>query len=190
MNKDEAALFQDKKIGFFIFLSVEAVMFATLFANYFIFTPASTGPHPSELFDAKTVIATSFFLLSSSGTLWYSERALESGKAGAMHIALGITLLFALIFLGLEINEFNSYVSQGYGTSASVFLGAFYVLVGLHAAHVTYGAIWMILLFIQYRKQIPRTLFQEKYKIFSYYWHFVDVIWVFIIAIVYVPYLV
>lgn len=189
MNNYEAELFKDKKLGFFIFLVVEAVMFATLFATYFIFTPASRGPHPSELFEAKTVILTSFFLLSSSGTLYFSERALENRKSMSMLIGLGITLLFALVFLGLEINEFYEYVSQGYGLSASVFLGSFYVLVGLHAAHVTFGAVWMILLFIQYKSSIPRSLYDEKFKIFSYYWHFVDLIWVFIIIIVYLPYL-
>jgi len=190
MNSYEAELFKDKKIGFFIFLAVEAVMLATLFANYFIFTPADKGPHPSELFEVKTVVLTSLFLLSSSGTLLYAEKALEAKKAMGMLIGLGITFLFALVFLGLEINEFYEYVSQGYGLSASVFLGAFYVLVGLHAAHVTFGAVWMILLFIHYKSSMPRSLFFEKFKIFSYYWHFVDFIWVFIIIIVYLPYLI
>src|SRR5699024_5498387 len=74
------------------------------------------------------------------------------------------------------------------GLSASVFLGAFYVLVGLHAAHVTFGAVWMILLFIHYKSSMPKSLFFEKFKIFSYYWHSVDFIWVFIIIIVYLPY--
>lgn len=189
MNSYEAELFKDKKLGFFIFLAVEAVMFATLFANYFIFTPADRGPHPSELFEVKTVALTSFFLLSSSGTLFFSEKALEAKKTASMLIGLGVTLLFALVFLGLEINEFYDYVSQGYGLSTSVFLGAFYVLVGLHAAHVTLGAVWMIILFIHHQSSMPRSLFIEKYKIFSYYWHFVDFIWIFIIVIVYLPYL-
>lgn len=190
MNNYEVELFKDKKIGFFIFLGVEAVMFATLFANYLIFTPASVGPHPSDLFELKTVILTSLFLLSSSGTLLYSEKALEATKDTGMYIGLAVTLLFALVFLGLEINEFYSYVSEGYTLGTSVFLGAFYILVGLHAAHVAFGAGWMVLLFIQYKRNIPRSLFEEKYKIFSYYWHFVDFIWIFIVIIVYIPYLI
>lgn len=189
MNNDEAALFKDKQLGFFIYLGVEAVMFATLFATYLIFTPASRGPHPSEVFEAKSVILSSIFLLSSSGTLIIAEKGLKNRQTKKLFVGLGITFLFALTFLGLEIREFYTFVSQGYGISVNVFLSSFYVLVGLHAAHVAFGIGWMITLFAQWKMNIPYSLFTEKQKIFSYYWHFVDVVWIFIIVLVYLPYL-
>src|SRR5699024_10028548 len=68
MNTDEQSLFRDKQIGFLIYLGVESIMFLTLFATYFIFTPSSEGPHPSEIFSVTTVVLSSVFLLSSSGT--------------------------------------------------------------------------------------------------------------------------
>jgi heme/copper-type cytochrome/quinol oxidase subunit 3 len=189
MNRAEQALFNDKKMGFFIYLGVEAIMFAVLFATYLIFTPASNGPQPSEIFEAKTVILSSFFLLSSSGTLWLGERALKSEKQNIFLTGLGITMLFAIIFLGFEVYEFASFVREGHGMGVNVFMSSYYVLVGLHAAHVAFGIGWMAVLFVQYFRQIPRTLFTEKLSIFSYYWHFVDIVWVFIIGIVYLPYL-
>ena len=189
MNNYEAALFRDKQIGFFIYLGVEAIMFATLFATYLIFTPASKGPHPSEVFEAKSVILSSIFLLSSSGTLLIAEKGLKERQTKKLFIGLGITFLFALIFLGLEIREFYTFVSEGYGITVNVFLSSFYVLVGLHAAHVAFGIGWMIVLFIQWNMNIPHALYTEKQKIFSYYWHFVDAIWVLIILLVYLPYL-
>ena len=98
--------------------------------------------------------------------------------------------MFGLIFLGIEINEFRVFVNNGYTLSTSSFLSSYYVLVGLHAAHVLFGCAWMIILFIQLSGiKIPFSLFTEKFKIFSYYWHFVDLIWVFIIVIVYLRYL-
>lgn len=189
MNDYEISLFRDKQMGFFIYLGVEAIMFATLFATYFIFTPAERGPGPSEVFEWKSLLLSSFFLLSSSGTLILGEKGLTKGNIKKLVIGLGMTLVFALVFLGLEISEFYSYVQEGYKISTSTFLSSFYVLVGLHAAHVLFGAVWMGLLFIQLKAKVSNALYTEKLKIFSYYWHFVDVIWVFIIIIVYLPYL-
>lgn len=55
--------------------------------------------------------------------------------------------------------------------------------------YLSFGLGWMILLMVQFKQSLPRALFVEKQKIFNYYWHFVDLIWVLIILIVYVPYL-
>src|SRR5699024_12551807 len=105
-------------------------------------------------------------------------------------IWLTVTFIFGLVFLGFEITKFSGFVADCYGVSTSSFLSAYYVLVGFHSAHVLFGCCWMIVPFIQlFGIKIPDSLFEEKFTIFSYYWHFVDVIWVFIILIVYLPYL-
>ena len=189
MTQSETALFKDKQLGFFIYLGVETIMFATLFATYMIFTPAAKGPQPADIFEWKMLLLSSFFLLSSSGTLMLSEKGIRSGRKRLLISGLLVTLLFGLTFLGLEIREFSSYLQQGYGTSANVFLGSFYVLVGLHAAHVAFGVGWMGMLFLQLGRQKHVVSFEQKHRIFSYYWHFVDVIWIGIMVIVYIPYL-
>lgn len=190
MNTYETDLFKDKQMGFLIYLGVEMIMFLTLFSVYIIFTPSSEGPHPSEVFSTTTVIISSIFLLSSSGTLMLAERGLKQENIKIIVPWLLVTLLFGLTFLGIEINEFRMFINEGYKLSTSSFLGAYYVLVGLHAAHVLFGTVWMVILLIQLSGiKIPFTLFTEKFKIFSYYWHFVDLIWVFIIVIVYSRYL-
>src|SRR5690625_1327981 len=157
-------------------------MFLTLFSTYLIFTPSQEGPHPSAVFDATIVLLSSFFLLSSSGTLLIAEKGLKQPNGKQLFTWIGITLLFGLIFLAFEILEFSSLVTEGYGLTVSSFLSAYYVLVSLHAAHVLFGCGWMIVLFTQgFGKPISFPLFLEKFKIFSYYWHFVDGVWVFII---------
>lgn len=191
MNTSEASLFRDKQLGFSIYLGVEAVMFLTLFATYIIFTPSSEGPHPSDIFSVTTVVLSSIFLLSSSGTIVLSEKGLPGKNMKKIIPWLGVTLLFALIFLGFEINEFRSLVMDGYGITKSSFLSSYYVLVGLHAAHVLFGCGWMVILFIQLKGiKIPFSLFKEKFNIFSYYWHFVDSVWVFILIFVYAKYMI
>ena len=166
-------------------------MFGTLFATYIIFTPPPTYPKPEALFEVKSLVLSSVFLLSSSGTLLIAEKGLGKRKGIQLVTGLVVTLLFGMTFLGLEIHEFYKYTMEGNGLTANVFMSSFYVLVGLHAAHVTFGIGWMIFLLIQYKRMnMPYALYMEKQKIFQYYWHFVDVIWVFIIIIVYLPYLV
>lgn len=189
MNSTETALFKDKQMGFLIYLGVEAIMFMVLFITYFIFTPASSGPQPSEIFDWKTVVLASVFLLSSSGTIFVADRYLKKDHRKAAIIWLLVTLLLGLAFLGVEINEFATYMQAGYTTRSNVFMGAFYVLVGLHAAHVAFGCGWLTVILIHFKRKIPYTLFLEKQKIFSYYWHFVDLVWIAILVIVYIPYL-
>ena len=190
MKQMSEILYQDKKLGFFIYLIVEAVMFATLFATYIIFTPPSEGVQPDEVYELKTVILTSVFLLSSSGTLLIAESGLEHWHRTKIWLGLGLTFVLGILFMGFEIHEFYKYVSEGYTITVNNFLSSFFVLVGLHASHVAFGLAWMILLMIQFKQQnIPRSLFIEKHKIFNYYWHFVDFIWVIIILIVYAPYL-
>ncbi|WP_188454653.1 cytochrome c oxidase subunit 3 [Virgibacillus oceani] len=187
---EQMTLFADKRAGFLLYLFVESIMFATLFATYLIFTPAPSGPKPTDIFEAKSVILSSVFLLSSSGTLILAEKGLKSHQSLKILIGLGTTFLLGLVFLGLEIHEFYKYVQEGNGLTVNVFMSAFYVLVGLHAAHVTFGCCWMILLSVQYKMMnLPYQLYTEKQRIFQYYWHFVDVIWVFIIILVYLPYL-
>ncbi|WLV24255.1 cytochrome c oxidase subunit 3 [Aciduricibacillus chroicocephali] len=190
MSEYEGALLKDKKIGFGMYLGVEAIMFATLFTNYIIFTPSPHGPQPGELFEAKSLILSSFFLLSSSFTLIGAERFLSKGKKLGFLIGLGITFLFAAIFLGLEVKEFYKYVSEGNGVSANNFMASYFVLVGLHAAHVAFGLGWMAALFTNWMRNIQKHLYHEKLKIFSYYWHFVDVMWVVIILVVYLRFLI
>ncbi|WP_245807659.1 cytochrome c oxidase subunit 3 [Halobacillus massiliensis] len=183
-------LFKDKRFGFFLYLVVEAVMFLTLFATYFIFTPPAEGAQPSDVFEWQMVVLTSAFLLSSSGTLLIAEKGLETGNRKKIWTGLIITFVLGAVFLGLEIYEFYEYAHSGHTISENNFLSSFYVLVGLHASHVAFGIGWMLLLMGQLKaNRVPKALFKEKHKIFNYYWHFVDVIWVFIILIVYLPYI-
>ncbi|SDY10993.1 MULTISPECIES: cytochrome c oxidase subunit 3 [Salimicrobium] len=181
-------LFADKKTGFFIYLFVEAIMFTTLFATYLIYTPPQTGPYPGELFEWQTTLFASLFLISSSGTLLLSEKGLKERKMKLIVAGVVITFLLGAGFMYFEIEEFRKFITDGHVVSTNNFLSAYYVLVGLHAVHVTFGLGWMIVLLVQGRL-LPFNLFKEKHKIFNYYWHFVDAIWIIILLVVYIPYL-
>lgn len=189
MKQTSEVLFQDKRLGFFFYLVVEAIMFAVLFATYIISTPASRGADPSEVFELRSVVLASLFLLPSSATLLIAEKGLNNWDRKKVWIGLVTTFVLGAVFLGLETHEFYKYVHEGYTLSMNNYLASFYVLVGLHASHVAFGLGWMMILMLQLKQKLPRSLFIEKHKVFNYYWHFVDVIWVLIVLIVYLPYL-
>ncbi|WP_407270146.1 cbb3-type cytochrome c oxidase subunit I [Radiobacillus sp. PE A8.2] len=189
-KSDRQSLFKDKKLGFFGYLVIDATMFTILFVTYILFTPSKAGPDPSQLFEAKSVILSTIFLVSSSVTLTFSRKA-TSSKQLIQHLGIIVTFLLGFLFLIVEVYDFYHYWAQGYTISSSLFLSSFYVLVGFHAAHICFGLGWLIQLYTQsIRKHIPLTLYDEKMTVFEYYWHFVDLIWMFIILFVYLPYLV
>src|SRR5699024_12704777 len=123
-------------------------MFLTLFTTYLIYTPSSEGPQPADIFSITTLVLSSVFLLSSSGTIMISEQGMHTKNHKKIITWLFITFLFALVFLCFEITEFVGFLNDRYGVSASSFLSSYYALVGLHAAHVLFVYGWMLALFI------------------------------------------
>ncbi|GAA3330353.1 hypothetical protein GCM10020331_082540 [Ectobacillus funiculus] len=88
-------------------------------------------------------------------------------------------------FLTLEINEFATYVHEGATIQTSGFLSGFFTLLGTHGAHVTVGTFWAIGVIIQLAKHGLTPITARKVFIISLYWHFLDVVWIFIYTFVY-----
>lgn len=102
-----------------------------------------------------------------------------------MLVFLGITLVLGLIFLATEIYEFTHYYHVGLTLQTSGFSAILLTTLGTHGAHVTFGLFWgtMILMQIKKRGLNPQTA--NKSFIFSLYWHFLDVVWIFIFSFIY-----
>jgi cytochrome aa3-600 menaquinol oxidase subunit 3 len=107
------------------------------------------------------------------------------GKQKAMITFFSITLLLGLAFLGVEIFEFVTYVHEGAGIQTSAFTSALLTTLGTHGAHVTLGFFWGLFIILQIKKRglTPQTT--NKAFIFSLYWHFLDVVWIFIFSFIY-----
>ncbi|WP_153730746.1 cytochrome aa3 quinol oxidase subunit III [Sporosarcina obsidiansis] len=175
-----------KILGFWIFLGAEIVLFSTLFAVYFTLqNNVGNGPAGSHIFELTPVMIETIVLLSSSFTIGLGIHAMRLGNKKAMMTFFGITLLFGLVFLGVEITEFVTYVHEGATMQTSAFLSALFTLLGTHGAHVTFGLLWggAILMQVKKRGLTPETA--NKSFIFSLYWHFLDVVWIFIFSFVY-----
>ena len=175
-----------KIFGFWIFLGAEIMLFATLFTVYFVLeNRTGHGPTGSEIFELTPVLFETFLLLTSSFTIGLGIHAMRLGNKKAMMTFFITTLVLGLGFLGIEIFEFVTYVHEGATITTSAFLSALMTLLGTHGAHVTFGLFWGIAILIQVAKRGLNAQTTNKAFIFSLYWHFLDVVWIFIFSFVY-----
>ncbi|GAA0452799.1 cytochrome (ubi)quinol oxidase subunit III [Alkalibacillus silvisoli] len=178
---------RNKFMGFWFFLGGETVLFASLFGTYLALRNSTVdGPTGQEIFGLGLVFLMTVILLTSSLTSVYAMYHMKNNDFKKMQLWLGITVVLGFAFLGLEIYEFVHYVNDyGFGFTTSAFSTAFYTLVGFHGAHVAFGLVWIISLMIRNAKRGLNLYNAPKFYIASLYWHFIDVVWVFIFTVVY-----
>lgn len=175
-----------KTFGFWLFLISDVILFGTLFATYVVLrNNTNGGPTAEELFSMPGIIVSTFILLASSYTSGIAVLQMNRGNKKGLIGWLAVTALLGAAFIGLELSEFIHLVGEGAKISTNAFLSAFYVLVGTHGLHVTLGLVWMIGLMLQLSRRGITSVTKRKVTIISLYWHFLDVIWIFVFTIVY-----
>jgi cytochrome aa3-600 menaquinol oxidase subunit III len=173
-------------LGFWIFLGAEIVLFATLFGVYGVLGERyAGGPTQQDIFIVKDVMIQTFLLLTSSFTMGIAIHEMRRRHIKGMLTWLAFTLLLGGGFLFMEVREFMHYVHEGATMQTSAFLSSFFVLLGTHGLHVTIGIGWALLLMIQILKRGLTPITARKTFIFGLYWHFLDVVWIFIFTFVY-----
>ncbi|MBT0587890.1 cytochrome c oxidase subunit 3 [Alteromonas oceanisediminis] len=126
-------------------------------------------------------------LLISSVTLHYAHVGLEQAKRKQLTVMLGVTILLGCIFLGLQVQEYvHAYRDLGLTLQSGIYGNTFFLLTGFHGLHVTLGTIILIVLFFRVLKGhfTPKEHF--AFQAGSWYWHFVDVVWVMLFFFVYI----
>jgi len=123
--------------------------------------------------------------LTSSFVCGLAILASRSGNKRAVMTWLAITFLLGAAFVGMELKEFAHLAAEGNSWKRSGFLSAFFTLVGTHGLHISSGLIWMgVLIYQIYRKGLTDPV-RRRLALFSLFWHFLDIIWIFIFTIVY-----
>lgn len=175
-----------KIFGFWLFLSTDLVLFACLFATYVVLrTHSAGGPTELQLFDVPEFTAETLILLTSSFTCGIATYGMRLHRRGMLIVWMILTIALGLAFIGLEVNEFTKYATHGAPMQRSAFLSAFFTLVGTHGCHVSMGILWMISILIQLGRRGVTAITARKVFIVGLYWHFLDVVWVFIFTVVY-----
>ena len=175
-----------RKIGVIGLILTESALF-TIFVTAYLFYIGKnlTGPYPSQVLDLP-IIAT-ICLLSSSLTVALAERAFRREDNAKFRLRLLVTILLGLEFLASTAFEWYRLIFHHHLTiSTNLFGTTFYSLVGLHASHVIVGLTLLVLVLILSRRGYVKQTHAEHIEMLSWYWHFVDGIWVIVFSVVYI----
>jgi len=173
-------------LGFWLYLMSDCLVFACLFAVYGVLGRSyAAGPSGADLFDLPLVAVNTSLLLLSSITYGFAVLEMQRKHLRAVLVWLGVTGLFGLGFLSLELYEFAHLIHEGAGPQRSAFLSSFFTLVGTHGLHVTFGIVWLVVLMFQLGKHGLTAPNRRRMMCLSMFWHFLDVVWIGVFTFVY-----
>jgi cytochrome o ubiquinol oxidase subunit 3 len=183
----EAAANDRVTFGFWVYLMTDLLMFAVLFATFAVLRNSTFGgPSGRELFGLPLALTETLILLTSSFTSGIGMLAARRGSKNQVLAWFGITFLLGAAFLSIELREFAALVHEGHTPQSNAFLSSFFTLVGTHGLHITFGLLWMLicLVFVAIRGLTAGMV--RKLSLLSLFWHFLDIVWIFIFTIVYI----
>jgi cytochrome o ubiquinol oxidase subunit 3 len=170
--------------GFWSYLMTDCILFSVLFALYLLLhNNTAGGPTTKELYDLPYVMGETFCLLASSFTVGLAMLSLPNKNK--LLFWFFITFLLGAGFVAMELIEFTRLVHDGNSWTRSAFLSSFFTLVGTHGCHVSIGLLWMIVLLIPVALHGPTRTSIKRLNCLRMFWHFLDVVWIFIFTIVY-----
>jgi cytochrome o ubiquinol oxidase subunit 3 len=172
--------------GFWVYLMTDAMIFASLFATYAVLRNNTfNGPSGKEIFDLNFILAETIILLISSFTCGMALISLQNKRKKSLVRWLLVTFVLGLAFLSMELYEFNHLINEGHSWTTSAFLSSFFTLVGTHGLHIFIGLIWILFMLYQIFMKGLKPAVTKRIKMLGLYWHFLDVIWIFIFTFVY-----
>jgi len=172
--------------GFWLYLMTDCVLFGSLFATFVVLRNSTFGgPGGQTLFSLNFVLAETLILLTSSFTCGLGILSARRGHKDRVLVSFAITFLLGLAFIGLELHEFNHLYNDGDSWRRSGFLSAFFTLVGTHGLHISTGLLWMGTMMVRVKKAGLTRLNVRQLTMLSLFWHFLDIIWIFIFTVVY-----
>lgn len=186
MEQHEAAANDRVMFGFWVYLMTDLLMFSVLFACYAVLQGNTAGGEPAkELFSLPLALMETLILLTSSFTCGIAMIAARQRKQLQTLIWFGLTFVLGLIFLMFELREFAEFYHEGHTLQSNAFLSSFFTLVGTHGLHITSGLLWLGITMLYVIKRGLNDHMVRKLGLISLFWHFLDIVWVFIFTIVY-----
>ena len=175
-----------RKVAVVCLILTETGLFSIFVAAYLFYLGKSlTGPFPRDVLELP--VLSTVCLLSSSVTIMLAERAFNRDRVGLFKLWWLLTIALAAFFLGATALEWRRLIYQkGLTVSTNLFGTTFYSLVGLHASHVVVGLCLLLLVFVFSLGGYVTRMHRERIEMISWYWHFVDAVWVVVFTVVYV----
>ncbi len=175
-----------RKVAIACLILTETCLFSIFLAAYVFYLGKSlTGPTPREVLELP--VLSTFCLLSSSVTIVLAERAFNRDRVGSFKLWWLATMVLAAFFLSSTAVEWHRLIYQkGLTISTNLFGTTYYSLVGLHASHVIVGLCLLTLVFVLSLGGYVTKMHHERIEMISWYWHFVDAVWIVVFTVVYV----
>jgi cytochrome c oxidase subunit 3 len=176
------------KFGVWLFLASEVMLFAALFSSYILLRVGSTEwPHGFEELNVPMAAFNTVVLIASSVTMVMAWASLKMNNFGKFRMYLGATIGLALLFLVVKYFEYAHHLSMGEGPWHSTFLAIYFTMTGLHGLHIIGGIIVNAYLWGPGAKmwKTEPVRFTNRIEISGLYWHFVDLVWIFLFPMLY-----
>jgi cytochrome c oxidase subunit 3 len=183
-------------MGMLFFIGSEIALFGSFFMSYFFLRVAGESDYSSwaqqigGVLPMSVVTLNSLILFSSSVTIHYAEIALLRGARRWQAIWVALTAVLGFTFLGIQINEYGNLINNDHvGPSTSAYSSVFFSLTGIHGSHVLVGGILLLVMLTRTLRghYSPDPAHHVGFRTMSIYWHFVDVVWIFVFGLIYVP---
>lgn len=172
--------------GFWVYLMTDCILFGTLFATYAVLhTHTYGGPSGHEIFSMPYALTETLILLTSSFTSGLAMLPGSCYNKNKVIFWFFVTFLLGAAFVTMEVTEFLHLIREGNGWQKSAFLSAFFTLVGTHGLHISLSLIWMVVLLIPVWRHGLTPVSFKRLSCLRLFWHFLDVVWIFIFTIVY-----
>jgi len=172
------------KLGIWLFLASEVMLFGALFSTYILLRVGSTEWPHGELSVWLGAINT-VILISSSVTMVMAWASLKLNDWGKHRLYLGLTLALAALFLANKYFEYSEHVANGEIPAHSTFLAIYYTLTGLHGLHVVVGIGVLVWIFLRNRRGAFSSEYFTPVDVAALYWHLVDLIWIYLFPLLY-----
>lgn len=173
-------------LGFWMFLVTDFMMFATVFAAYAVLKNSTFGgPGPKELFDLSFNFIESLVMLFLSFSASVAATFAHKNRKNLTLVFFGIVFLLAILMAGMEYIEFARLCESGNKWTRNAFLSAYFTLIGTHWFHLLFGILWAPILLIPIMKNGLTDVSLKRLTCFKMFWVFLNVVWIFIFAFVY-----
>lgn len=171
------------KLAVWWFLASEIMVFGGLIASYLVFRLGGPGwAEASQHLSVTFAAVNTLVLLTSSYTVVRAFVAAERGDIGGLRINLGLTVLGGLLFLGIKALEYTTEIRAGFTPGSGIFWSFYYTMTGLHGLHVLGGVVLNVVVLVAARSSLEHV---HRVELAGLYWHFVDVVWIFLFPLLY-----
>jgi heme/copper-type cytochrome/quinol oxidase subunit 3 len=184
--EDTSTGLNSRKLMMWAFLGSDVMFFGAFIATYLVYRGKSLiGPYPSEILNIPITSVSTFVLLMSSLAMVLGLHYVKTGEKNKATLWILAVVVLGAIFMGFQFVEFREFAHLGLTPRTNIFGTTFFILTGIHGAHVTIGVLWMAFLAYGSHKGTLRADNSLDLEIAGLYWRFVDIVWIVIFTVIY-----